>query len=183
MLTPYQRLALAILAPLCWTANAHAIAIAIDAQVTDLGGGLFNYQLSIDNDIDDLLLVTLTDAPFADDAIEASLTAPAGFTTSYDSGLGLLDLIAAGIGFFPLGVSEFFSFNSNAGPTSNFTAFEAFGQGDFPLASATGSVDVTPVDADVPIPPAPWLLLLGLPWLLGRGWPGHSTTISTVKGV
>lgn len=146
--------------PLLLTALvAPAHALQVNASVQDLGSS-FQYSFSVVNDdpIDDLFIVTLTDAPIGDALIAGSLSSPTGFDTNYDAGLGLLDLIADSALSFPAGATEFFSFESSAAPTAAFTSYEAL---DIFFTSYTGSVDAQLSSAAVPLPPAIALFALG----------------------
>lgn len=114
-----------VLGSLAWCGAAHALMI-VDASVTP-GAGFFHYEFSITNTgPEDVVLVTLLDAPLGDPLIGPSLTVPAGFLGSYDPGLGFvdflenLDLFAAGTNSGP------FIFDSLVGPGANsFSRFEA----------------------------------------------------------
>jgi hypothetical protein len=125
-------------------------------------GPLFHYDYAITfNPADDeIALVTVTLVP--GDTLTA-LTAPAGFQTSFDAGLGLLDLLPALGNTFPLtGTLSGFAFNSprSVAPTS-FTALTI--NFDSLNGATTGPVGPIPV----PEPVAGVLLSLGLA-VLGR---------------
>lgn len=126
-----------------------AIAVPmLDATVSPIGGGAFHYEFSVTNDtVADLFLVTITDAPLGDPLIAATLTAPAGFLASYDSGLGLLDFIADIALFFPPGITSGFAFDSLSSPAANFGLFDAFSLADFPvpISGQVNIVQVAPV--------------------------------------
>src|ERR1043165_6568316 len=67
----------------------------VHSDITPLGGGLYEYDFSILNTgPEDIVLVTITDAPLGDPLIAGSLVTPPGFLSSYDSGLGFVDFIA-----------------------------------------------------------------------------------------
>lgn len=115
---------IALLAVLGWSRAAEA-AVVVSGTVRPVGGS-YRYELTIGNSgPDDLALVSLTDAPLGDPLIGASVACPAGFTASYDSGLGFLDFTGL-LGDFLAGTSiGVFAFESLAGPGSSFTVFEA----------------------------------------------------------
>lgn len=107
----------------------HAVMI-VEASVTP-GAGFFHYEFSITNTgPDDVVLVSLTNAPLADPLIDVSLTVPAGFLGSYDEGLGFIDFIEA---------ADLFAAGSNHGPFS-FDSLFAPGPDSFSRFEALTSV-------------------------------------------
>jgi len=105
----------------------------VDLTVTPLGGGIFQYQFSVNNSgPQDISIVTITDAPGADPLIPLTLTAPVGFLANYDPGLGLVDFLE-GTSSFQVGTTiSGFGFESATSPDANFLAFEALSvNGDF----------------------------------------------------
>jgi len=138
-------------------------AVVVDATVSPVGGGIFHYDVAITNsEAEDLVLVSLLHGPLSDPYIEPSLTAPAGFLTSYDDGLGIVDFLADSALFNAGSTTSGFSFNSVAAPMTAFGDFEALG--DFG-GSFRGLVNLT-VTA-VPEPGALALLALGSVALAG----------------
>jgi len=117
-----------------------ARAITMNMTATDLGGS-FRYDISINNnEVVDLAIVSIIDAPAGDPLIDPSLVAPAGFLASYDSGLGFVDFIEAAATFAAGSTVGGFSFESLAGPGAYFTTFEALSVlGE----SFRGSINVT----------------------------------------
>lgn len=96
--------------------------VLISGTVLPLGGS-YRYEFSVENtDPADYLVVSFTDAPLADPLIGLSLAAPAGFLTSYDSGLGFLDLVGD-LELFAAGATRgIFAFESLAPPHQAFMA-------------------------------------------------------------
>jgi hypothetical protein len=137
-------------------------AILVDAAVTPLGGR-FEYDVTITNTgPEDVVIVSITDAPIGDPLIGPSLISPVGFATNYDSGLGFIDffedveLFAAGT------VTSGFSFESLGSPETGIQTFEGLTvSGNF----FSGSIDVTVAPGRV-VPEASslmtWLLLLSV---------------------
>lgn len=138
-------------------------ALLIDATVESIGGGLFHWEFTINNDgAVDVLLVTITDAPLFDPEIAPTLTQPLGFTASYDSGLGLVDFISVSEVFGVGQAWSGFAFDSQAGPAANFSGFQALTDN---LETITGSVSVH----EVPVPePATLTMLVVGAALVGR---------------
>ncbi len=138
-----------------------AQALQINALVTD-NGSSFHYDVSVLNDdpIDDLLVVSLDDAPLSDPLIGSSLTAPAGFLASYDPGLGIVDLLSDTAGFVAGLTIGPFSFDSTAGPGQAFTRYTALNlNGDVFVGNVVSRV----VGAgEVPVPATLALMLGGL---------------------
>ena len=126
------------------TANA---ALAVNLEPTLLGGGVFQYEVSVSNTGPrDVVIVTITDAPTADALIESSLTAPAGFGALYTSDFGFIDLFE-GTELFGAGTTHGgFTFQSSASAATGFTSFEAF---DVDANFISGSTTVVPVPAGI----------------------------------
>lgn len=152
-------LGLAILASLA-SGPAHA-SLIVQVLVTPAGGA-FAYEVTVDNQLaDDVVLVALVDAPAADALLSASLTAPVGYLATYDSGLGIVSFLE-GTALFPTGVAVGgFSFTSAAAPGPGvFESFEALTSLGVPV---TGDLQMTLV------PEPAGLLPLGIGILaLGR---------------
>lgn len=120
----------------------------VDMTVTPLGGS-FRYEISVNNtSAEDVILVTITDAPIGDALITATLTAPTGFLASYDSGLGFVDLIEFTALFAAGTTVSGFSFESLSSPASHFSAFEGF---EADLDFFSGNINRTIVSS----PPSP----------------------------
>ena len=146
-------------------------AIIVDATITPMGGGVFHYEISItNNEAEDVVLVTITDAPLADPLIDPTLTVPAGFLGNYDDGLGFVDFIADTVDFTVGSTISGFSFDSLGSPPTYFTQFQAL--------SVNGTQfegDITSTVVQVPEPAGLALLALGLAILwcaVIRGIPG-----------
>jgi hypothetical protein len=122
-----------------------ANALVINMVVTPLGGS-FQYDVSVQNDeAEDLLIVSLLDAPPGDPLIDPSLTSPAGFQASYDGGLGLLDLVSDA-GIFAVGTTVgVFRFESLAGPLQAFRAVEGYNDQLQPFSGTVNFVLVSAV--------------------------------------
>ena len=151
---------LALVAPV-----VRAAQISVDILVTPLSGGSFRYEVTIGNaGPDDVVLVTLVDAPLGDPLIDPTLIWPPGFLASYDPGLGLVDFLED-TDLFAAGTSvSGFQFDSLAGPDF-FRAFEAltvFGDPD------SGSTNITLVP--VPEPSTLLLAACSLMLIVWRRW-------------
>ena len=114
-----------VLGSLACCGVAHAVMI-VEASVTP-GAGFYHYDFTITNTgPDDVVLVTLIDAPLGDPLIDPSLTVPAGFLGSYDPGLGFVDFLENFDWFAAGTISGPFIFDSLVGPDANsFSRFEA----------------------------------------------------------
>lgn len=131
--------------------------VSVDTTVTPLAG-TFRYDISVSNNaLEDLAIVSITDAPLNDPFIGITLTTPVGFLGSYDSGLGFVDLLADTASFSVGATVGGFSFESLSGPASFFTQFEALGVtgNSFP-----GTLNVTIVPESGTVGAAGALLLL-----------------------
>jgi len=142
----------------CLAASVCHAALMVEATVQPLSGGLFHYEYTITNDTpDDVVLVTITDAPTNEDTnITNTLAAPVGFLASYDFGLGFVDFLADTSLFGSMTTVSGFSFDSAFGPAAGF--FNAFAaltlNGDTPTGAIQRQV--------VPEPGTLALLALGL---------------------
>ena len=109
-----------------------AAELIVDASVTAFGAGIFNWDILITNTgPEDFSLVSIVDAPPGEPLITQTLTAPAGFTASYDSGLGIVDFIESQ-NLFGAGMTNGgFMFSSVAAPgdgvLQRFEAFDTLG--------------------------------------------------------
>jgi hypothetical protein len=114
--------------------------LLVEATVTPLVG-TFQYDFSVENTgPDDVVIVSIVDAPLADPLIDPTLVSPAGFFGSYDSGLGIVDFLEDTELFAAGTTTGGFSFQSLSGPSNNFALFEALTPlGDF----ISGSVNHT----------------------------------------
>ena len=155
---------LAIVLTTCIALNNLHATLMVNATVTPTGGGLFNYEYSItNNEVEDVSIVSITDAPFGDPNIDSTLLAPAGLMANYDPGLGIVDFLED-IDLFGIGTTKNgFTFTSAFGPASNFMTFEALTvNGNF--ISGQVQKDIRP-DVVVPEPGTIALLAFGLGYL------------------
>lgn len=119
---PYS---LGLLAGACLLASVAEAGLFVDLSASAIGGGAYEYAASVSNTgPQDVAIVSLVDAPLNDPLISASLSAPAGFSTSYDPGLGFLDFLAD-LSFAAGSTVGGFSFQSLAAPGASFSLFEA----------------------------------------------------------
>ena len=116
----------------------------VNLSQTPLGGGTFQYEYSVSNTgLDDVAIVSITDAPLGDSLISASLTVPAGFLSSYDSGLGIVDFLGNTSLFAAGSTTGGFLFQSTSQPPDYFIKFEALTvQGEF-ISGTVNSVPET----------------------------------------
>lgn len=107
-------------------------AASIDvAAAVGVGPGSFHYDYSIANTGPDDLLVLDVPVPSSASAVQ-NLAAPNGFSTSFDSGLGVVSFLEDGANFGPVATSGF-SFDSPFAPGPvTFTGTE--------LSAATGDL-------------------------------------------
>ena len=140
--------------------SLHA-ALIVNTTVTPINNDLFNYDFSItNNDLEDVSIVSIVDAPFGDLNIDPTLVAPAGFIASYDLGLGIVDFLED-TDVFAIGTTRVgFTLTSAFGPVGNFMAFEALTVNGN-LMSGQVQKDVRP-DGVIPEPGTMALLAFGL---------------------
>ena len=118
-----KRTLLALLTVVAAAQTATA-AFVVNLMPTALGGGLFQYNVSVTNtDADDYVRVSLLNGPLNDTFIVPN--APFGFMASYDSGLGIIDLLEDTDLFAAGSTKGLFSFQSTGAPGFSFTNFEA----------------------------------------------------------
>ena len=147
----------AVIVVLGLLASASPVSAAPILDVTVTGGAPYLYEYDITNDIGELLIVTIA-VPIGDPDIGPSVTAPLGFLTNYDAGLGLVDFLADTGAFLPGVPVSGFSFLSAFGPGP--TIFEGlYGDGSIVAGRTIGPV-AAPVA--VPEPVTGLLLMLGL---------------------
>ncbi len=122
-----------VLMSLLFFSTAAEAALTVEATVTPLAGS-FLYEFSVMNTgPDDVVLVSIVDAPLGDPLIDPTLTAPVGYLASYDDGLGIVDFLED-TGLFAVGTTTSgFGFESLSAPAPGvFRSFEAFEfDGDF----------------------------------------------------
>ena len=111
---------------LCLAAQTVTADINVDMTTTPLGGGIFQYDFSVGNSgPDDVVLVTITDAPLGDPLIGLTLITPVDFLGLYDPGLGFVDFLEF-TGLFGAGTTTSgFQFQSQATPPTYLTSFQA----------------------------------------------------------
>jgi hypothetical protein len=128
-------------------AQVTAPVISYVANETSPGLWAFNFSVSIPG-TDDFSIISVTDAPAGDGLIASTLTAPADFAASYDSGLGILDFIEGTQPFMAGSVTDGFTFQTTANPFAFFTTFEALTvNGGFATGSIVGTVNPIPEPA------------------------------------
>jgi len=129
--------------------------VIVDATVSPILGG-FHFEYSItNNELVDLAIVSIA-GPAGDPLIGSTLTAPAGFLASYDSGLGFIDFLEAASSFLAGTTTSGFGFDSASPPApTTFTALTIFGA---ELAGTTHA----PGGAPIPEPATVTLLLVGI---------------------
>jgi hypothetical protein len=151
-----------ILLILGFTVRGVAADLDLSLLYTDLGGGIFQYELTVNNQgTEDVSIVSITDAPVGDLLITSSLTAPTGFVGSYDSGLGFIDFLED-TDLFAAGTTHGgFTFQSGFAPGAYFTSFEALTSGGDPMV---GGVTI------IPEPSGLMLFAIGLAGLIA--WRG-----------
>lgn len=103
-------------------ANLPAADLEVFAASSPIAGG-YHYDFTIrNNGLEDIVLVTIN-APLADPLIDPSLTVPADFLGSYDSGIGLVDFLEF-TGLFEAGSTKTgFSFDSTGAPPDFISQF------------------------------------------------------------
>ena len=130
----------------------------VDIFFTDVGAGFYKYDLTITNTgSDNIVLLTIEDAPSNDLRIASSLTAPAGFAASYDA--TSIDFLENTQSFTAGSVRTGFSFESAAAPGSAFNVFSGL---------TSEGVPVTVTSTLVPEPASALLGALGLMTLVSR---------------
>ena len=146
---------LALMGVLSATA-AHAD-ITVSSTVTPLGGS-FRYEFSITNSMlvspdQDVVIVSITNAPLADPLIGPTLTAPADFVASYDPGLGIVDFLEATSNFGVGTTTGGFSFESQAAPGPGvFSSFEALTVNGSSTSGSVQQVVGQPTSTATPTP-------------------------------
>src|SRR5688572_15014714 len=126
-----------------------AVNFDVDLQYAPLGGGIFQYELSVRNNTpNDVAIVSITDAPESDPLIARTLEAPTGYGAMYDPGIGLgfgfVDLLEDTALFAANSTTPGFRFQSQSSPPANFITFEALAiQGD--LISGSIRLQAVPV--------------------------------------
>lgn len=132
---------------------ASAATMAVNVSFTDIGSGIFRYDLIISNTgLTDIPLLSINDAPANEALIGSSLTIPAGFVGNYDP-MGIIDFTEDTTTFIAGNTFPGFSFQSTATPGSAFTNFSGFDNDGAPVA-----VTVT----QVPEPSSAFLVMVGL---------------------
>jgi hypothetical protein len=122
----FSRRLLPVALALSLAAGAHAASLIVNINYSTAGPGAFLYRVSlINNSPNELVVVSLLNAPTSDSHITPSLTAPSGFLASYDGGSGVIDLLEDSSSFSIGGTFGEFTFVSAAAPNTAFTMFEA----------------------------------------------------------
>jgi hypothetical protein len=159
-------LAFAALVAVLPTSILHG-AVVVVGTVTPLGGS-YRYEASVENtDAVNYLFVSLMDAPPGDPLINPSLTAPAGFLASYDSGWGIVDLLADADEFAAGTTVGMFSFESLTPPSQGFAVVQTL---DTNLQPGSGTARWTVIPEPATVGTAVALgLLAGVLTLRRRG--------------
>lgn len=158
--------------------------VEVKLAVTDLGGAAFAYDVTVNNaGTQDVCVVTIAGAPLADALLASTLTTPAGFLGSYDSGLGFVDFLEVTDLFAAGTTNDGFSFQSSSPPSGNFTNFKALTvtgdllSGTVNLISSAPTGPVLAIMPDTPgfvaiswTPAAPGFVLQENPGLLSVNW-------------
>ncbi len=130
---PLSRRNAAIPVPITWClATAFLVPVAqadlfVNLTPSALGGGLYSYEATVENTGPrDIAIVSLLNAPTHDPLIGSTLFSPAGFATSYDSLLGIIDLLP-NLAFSVGTVTGGFGFQTMTAPApgSSLDLFEA----------------------------------------------------------
>jgi hypothetical protein len=123
-------------------APASARAVEVEATVSAVPGG-YHYAIAIANDLGlDLVVVSLVDAPKNDATLETSLSAPKDRVSSYDAGLGIVDLAEAALPIAAGQTTTGFSFESASAPAPG--VFETFHAYTTNADLVVGSIKVVP---------------------------------------
>ena len=127
--------------------SSEANQVTLDAVVTRLPDGI-RYDLTVNNStLEDLVLLSLLDGPLGDDRIGLTLSVPAGFLGSYDSGLGIVDFLGDSEVFGAGTVLTGFRFETSPTSVLGFGSFEALSvQGTI----HRGAVNITAVPESGP---------------------------------
>lgn len=92
----------------------------VEIFANDLGMGLFQYNLTVFNTgMDDISIISISDAPMNESIIGSTLEGPAGFATSYDP-IGIIDLVEDTSTFTPGSEVSGFTFQSSSPPETTF---------------------------------------------------------------
>jgi len=167
MLPPPRRLAgpLALAGALgaLFSAGAARAQVTIVPTVTP-NGALFNYSYSVTNSTaNDVIVVNLNNLPMVSGAL-TNLTAPMGFQTTFDPGVGIASFLPA-LGstqdFMPGSITSGFSFSSAFGPGT-----VGFGAEDITGGMLTGTTLAPAVPAAPAVPEPSTLISLGAGVLL-----------------
>jgi hypothetical protein len=129
------------------TLSSEANQITLDAVVTRLPDAV-RYDLTVNNQTsEDLVLISLLGGPLGDARIDMTLSAPPGFLTNYDSGLGIVDFLGDSEVFGAGSILTGFSFETSPTTMLGFGFFEALSvQGTM----HRGSVNITAVPESGP---------------------------------
>lgn len=149
--------------PIAARAQSTVNPITVNPTVSALNGGLYHYNYTVTNgSVFDLSLVTISTIPttFSQGAAVQNLVAPAGFTATFDPGLGLLDFAENTQPFTAGTTVSGFAFDSAYAPgASTFEALALPGGGSVTFDGTTL--------APAPVPEAGTATGLGLGLLPG----------------
>ena len=123
--------------------------LGVEAVVTPAGGGRFDYAITVTNGLpDEVVLVSLVDAPASDAVLPSTLVAPPGHGVLYDSD-GVVYLAEDTVPFGPSTSVPGFAFSSNTLPASG--VFERFEGYTVDAEVVTGTIQVTIMPEPGPI--------------------------------
>lgn len=109
-----------------------ATTATVDIFVTDIGMGVFQYDLTIRNTgMEDISIISINDAPLNESIIGSSLQSPPDFLASYDPGLGVIDFVENTSTFTAGSVNPGFTFQSASAPDvafQNLSGFTSLGE-------------------------------------------------------
>lgn len=138
-----------------------AATATVGISVTDIGMGIFQYDLTIANTgTEDISIISINDAPLNDTIILTTLQSPPDFFASYDPGLGIIDFLEDTSTFTAGSVTTGFAFQSDTAPDTAFQDFSGFTTLGEPVTFSANAV--------VPEPSVAALAFAGIIGLLMR---------------
>jgi hypothetical protein len=134
-------------AAIALASSAPAATLTVNALVTPMSGGIFNYDFTFINDCPDDDFGTFTlNAPVRDSILGPSLTVPSGdFQANYASNDGFVDFSSTTFTGFERNMTySGFSLQTTGDPSSFFTTFEALSNTTFQPVSGAVTTTVIP---------------------------------------